>query len=93
MSTVDGGGTITSAARSALAGATQVLFQGWRDRGNALGAMSFSPIVWHREGDKAGIEDGRYGSAIRAVRVDDRCDTQRRRDRQVVSNWTVLPLS
>ena len=91
--TLDGPGTVASGTRTALANATRDLFDSWRARGNALGAMSFSPIVWHREGDKAGIEDGNHGSPIRAVRVDDRYDTQRRRDRQVVHNWTVVPLS
>lgn len=93
VTTIDGQGSVTGSVRTSLANATADLFDSWRGRGNALGAMSFSPIVWHREGDKAGIEDGNHGSPIRAVRVDDRCDTQRRRDRQVANNWTVVPLA
>lgn len=90
---IDGAGAVTSAARTTLVNAQVAQFNALRAMSTGAGDIAFTPIIWHRTGDKAGIEDGTYGSPIRAVRVDDRCDTQRRRDRQVAHNWTTTVLA
>lgn len=47
----------------------------------------YAPMIWHRPGDKAGLEDGTRGSIISRVEVNDIVDTQRRRDRQAIPDW------
>ena len=91
-STVDGAGLILEAVRLDLVQATQALMENWRAMSGGVGDYAFSPIVWHRRGDKLLVEDGNHGSVVRAVRVDNHMDTQRRRDRQVQHTWTTANL-
>lgn len=90
---IDGTGSVVESTRQSLATAQGTMFNELRAMGSGTTSIALTPIVWHRKGDKQGLEDGTYASAIRAVRVDDRCDTQRRRDRQVQHNWTAFPLT
>lgn len=53
----------------------------------------YVPIVWHRVGDKYGVEDGFRGSVISRVEVNDIWDTQRRRDFQGIPDWSQYPLA
>ena len=92
QATVDNTGLISLNTRQTMSNVTANVFTAWRSMAGVVGDYAFSPIVWHRQGDKQGLEDGTYGSPVRAVRVDDHMDTQRRRDRQVTHQWTVATL-
>ena len=54
---------------------------------NSVAPYRYCPSIWHRPGDKAGLEDGTRASVIQRVEVNDIVDTQRRRDKQAVVNW------
>jgi len=86
-------GQVNSSYVSQLLTSTKTMLDAARAIGGIGGQLSYSPIVWHRTGDKLGIEDGTYGSAVRGIRVDDRFDTQRRRDRRVSRTWTPAALA
>lgn len=66
-------------------------FEDVRNIGGTLN-MKYSPIVWHRPGDKLGLEDGTRASVISRVEVNDIVDTQRRRDKQADVNWRSFPV-
>lgn len=55
---------------------------------NAAQPYRYCPVIWHRPGDKAGLEDGSRASVIQRVELNDVVDTQRRRDKQAAVNWT-----
>lgn len=94
-----GGLSTSTVAASGLLGspgafgtAATALLTHWRNIAKLPGQAAFTPILWHRKGDKLNVEDGTYGSPIRIVRVNDHADTQRRRDRQVTPTWTTYNL-
>lgn len=86
------GGTGLLAPRDPIMTAAVALLTQWRSIGGLPTQMTYTPVLWHRQGDKLGVEDGRYGSPIRVVRVNDHFDTQRRRDRQVQPQWSSTAL-
>lgn len=55
---------------------------------NSATPYRYCPVIWHRPGDKAGLEDGSRASVIQRVEVNDIVDTQRRRDKQAEVNWS-----
>lgn len=90
VAAIAGSGTL--AARDTICQQAAALLTAWRDIGGLPTQMTYTPVLWHRKGDKLGVEDGTYGSPIRLVRVNDHFDTQRRRDRQVDPVWSTVAL-
>ena len=90
---MDTSGQAANAKLTIILDAAKTMFDNWRAMSGGIGDISCTPIIWHRKGDKAAIEDGTFGSPIRSIRMDRRFDTQRRRDRQVWSDWTDRALS
>lgn len=84
--TVGSGGKFEHVARNELADAIATTIDNIRAIGTPT-SMHFSPIVWHRPGDKYGVEDGLRGSVISRVEANDIADTQRRRDHQGQPDW------
>jgi len=89
----DDGGRIAQAQAQAVASASADWLEAIRGIGGLTSQACFTPIIWHRVGDRAGVEDGTYGSVIRQVRVNNHYDTQRRRDRQVPPTWSTADLT
>lgn len=86
-------GTPTGPFRTAALNGLKAWMDSARALGDPTGRLAYSPIVWHRSGDLAGVETGEYGSPISAVRMDDRYDTQRRRDKRVSRTWQTASLA
>lgn len=80
-------GRFTSNWQDALGTKFATAFADIRGLNDLVNGYRYTPIIWHRPGDKAGIEDGTRGSVISRVEVNDVVDTQRRRDKQAQVNW------
>lgn len=81
-------GRFTQTWQDALGNGFASAFADIRAIGDGTSSYRYTPIIWHRPGDKAGIEDGTRGSIVSRVEVNDVVDTQRRRDKQAQVSWS-----
>lgn len=92
QTSLDNDGRLSNAAVTSLGTSFQTALNSIRAIGGPT-TYRYTPIVWHRVGDKAGLETGRRGSVIARVEVNDVLDTQRRRDKQAFTSWADFPLT
>lgn len=79
-------GRIQPTTRDGLGNSFAQAFADIRTAGSTPG-LQYTPIIWHRPGDLAGLEDGTRASVIQRVEINDVFDTQRRRDKQAIAIW------
>ena len=82
-------GLVAAPVRNAIATAGATLISNLRGISSTAGQATACPIIWHRGTNVAGvILGGDTGAVINLARVDDRLDSQKRRQKQHTPVWT-----
>lgn len=82
---LDTTGIVNSTSRTTLLNASAAMLQSARGTGNDPGTAIEVPIIWHRGTNTAAV--------ISSVRIDDKFDSQHRRQNARPSNWASVALT